>query len=555
MGDGRGGGFFRFSPVSSRREGTRRIVLAAAASPVPDDRTVAQGIALRRRFGQGEMLPLLALLLVAGTFHYLTLLRTPMPFVDESYYASQAWGIIHAGLNYGPLQPKVFSRFDGYANYYPWLGPWIESLAIRLLGLSLESVRLVSLSFGLVLLAVVYGIGLCLGGSRLGLLAAALLSVSSRFIYSAHLARPDVIVATLGYGAVALVIIDRRDRWPIRALLAGLMIGFAVDIHPNAVIYAPAVGVLYLLQRGWSAFRSRDCWCFALGVLAGLVYFVAAHILPSPATYSALNYINFGATKTPPILALDPRVWRESFADTALALLRITGATLPLLVAAIVSFGRLASIRERTALALFVVLAFEFLAVVAYKPDWYDILLAPAVDVLLAMLLLRWFGPGPRRPVGQRLVRIGVLILMVSTVGFNVASAVSSDAAGEYGKTVAAVKAEVPAGATVMGNPALWFGLPGVNWVTQADPSYYQRYAPAATLAEAFQEYHPDYLIADRFMDFHVVDNKDDLPQWAQIYQLPKTQLNQLLHDHGELVAAFPTKSWGTVRIYRLRWK
>src|SRR5205823_14310562 len=82
-----------------------------------------------------------------------SLLRTPAPFVDEAWYASRAWSLIHTGRAFGTLDAGVFDKYDGYWTYFPFLGTWFQALAIRILGLSLFSVRLVSLAFGLALLA------------------------------------------------------------------------------------------------------------------------------------------------------------------------------------------------------------------------------------------------------------------------------------------------------------------------------------------------------------------------------------------------------------------
>jgi hypothetical protein len=39
-----------------------------------------------------------ALTLTLGLFHLATLLRFPAPIVDEAYFASHAWGLIHFSI-------------------------------------------------------------------------------------------------------------------------------------------------------------------------------------------------------------------------------------------------------------------------------------------------------------------------------------------------------------------------------------------------------------------------------------------------------------------------
>ncbi|HLZ09262.1 MAG TPA: glycosyltransferase family 39 protein, partial [Chloroflexota bacterium] len=133
-----------------------------------------------------------------------TLLRLPAPDVDEMYFASRAVGLLRTGVPFGPLDSGVAQPFAGYWTYFPFIGTFFQSMAIRAFGLNLVAIRLPSLIFGLVLLYATYSIGRRLYSPSAGVVAALLVATSASFYYSAHVGRQDIFVAALGYLAISL---------------------------------------------------------------------------------------------------------------------------------------------------------------------------------------------------------------------------------------------------------------------------------------------------------------------------------------------------------------
>jgi len=155
-------------------------------------------------------LPSLLIAALIG-LHVWSLLRFPPPFVDEAWLASRAWGFVQSGRCFGALDVGIFDYVDGYWTFLPCLSVMLQAAALKLAGApSLPAARLVSLFFGLVLLGAVYWLGVRLRGRRLGGLSLLLVGLSYPFFYSAHLARPDVIAAALGYLTLAAYLQDRR---------------------------------------------------------------------------------------------------------------------------------------------------------------------------------------------------------------------------------------------------------------------------------------------------------------------------------------------------------
>ena len=133
-------------------------------------------------------------------FNLVTLMRFPTPFVDEGWNASRSWGLLHTGQTFGTLDAGVVRRVSELSRPFPWLGTALHVPLQALLGPSLLAMRLTSLLFGLVLLLVVYFVATRLYSPRAGLLAVLLVSLSLPFIFSAHIARHDIMVAAMGLG-------------------------------------------------------------------------------------------------------------------------------------------------------------------------------------------------------------------------------------------------------------------------------------------------------------------------------------------------------------------
>src|SRR5215217_3493052 len=165
----------------------------------------------------GQRYGLLAAILLIAIVHVATLMNAPAPFVDEAWLASRADGFLKTGYGVGELDAGVFERYPGYERYFWLLGPWLHSLPLRIAGINLFALRLESLLFGIVLLGIIYFIARRLGSYRCGLIAVLLGGFSLPFTISTHLARQDIVIATLGFGAIALQLYDNHKGLPVKA--------------------------------------------------------------------------------------------------------------------------------------------------------------------------------------------------------------------------------------------------------------------------------------------------------------------------------------------------
>ena len=492
---------------------------------------------------------------VLATFlalHGWSLLRFPAPFVDEAWLASRAWAFMRTGLAFGPLDSGVADRFAGYWTYNQWLMTFLDSLVLRFFNTpNLLAVRIVSLLFGLILLALVYVIAHRLGGQRLGLLSVVLVSVSWPFLYSAHLARYDIVAAAFGFAAIALYLNNRSSFWV--GLLAGVCVGLSFEIHPNGMIYAPAILALYFWDVRWSMLRQRWFWGLMLGGSIGLLFYAALHILPYPQTYLTLSRLAFAATRTPPLVTLDLRVMLQALIDSGWMLFGVYQPLLVIILWAIVVLLQRHSTSDQRLLVLIAALVLAHTLLIRNKFLYYAILVTPMLDVLVAAFLLEFIRWPWRGRLGDYLSRILVWGLTIGSIALTW-SVLRTDFWRTYQVTQSRINQAIRPGDSIMGSQVYWFGLyDHVYYSWELLPTY-QRYAPGSTLEDALREFHPDVFIRDGHVSTFVVDPGPQGDQYIQSLRLPRAELESFLNRRAELINSFYNSYFREVRMYRIKW-
>ncbi|HEY7416047.1 MAG TPA: glycosyltransferase family 39 protein, partial [Ktedonobacteraceae bacterium] len=422
--------------------------------------------------------PALVLLGVA-LFGLATLLNYPATFVDEGWNANRAWSLLQTGHQFASVDSGVYQQYAGYWTYWPYLAALIHAAFIWLFGLSLASVRLASLFFGLVLLTTVYFIARKLYSPKAGVIAMALLAVSSPFIYTSHMARHDIIVAAFGFGAIALYVTDEKSSLTVKSVLSGLLIALALDIHLNALIYGPIMLALFLLDYRRNILRTGRFWGFVLGGSLGVLYFVAMHFLQYPQTYFAIGGIGNGSAHTPPGLVLDPSLWQWSLIHTFDFLDLIL---LPVIVPAMIFLIRRQTRSDIKVLVLFGISVVSMAAIVQTKAPFYAILIAPTLPLVMSPYLdkiTEKVGKMTEWAFWRNLIVISILV----AVGcLNVYPAIhGSDA--EYQKVLGLIKQTIPAESLVYGSPTYWFALPNNHYVNWEQILFEQETMPDGTFS------------------------------------------------------------------------
>lgn len=519
------------------------------------------------RWRLGGWAALVVWLAVSTILHGATLLRYPSPFLDEANLGSSAWGVLHTGWAFGPLQAGVLSKLEGHWTYFPLLGSWLQSIPVHVVGFGLLPLRLTSLLFGVGLLVALYVIATSLYDRATGLTAVVVTTLSSAFLYSSHIGRHDIIVAALGYAAVALYLTDRSTRLSRRSVLSGLAVGLAFEIHPNAALFGPAVILLYLLDHGLATIRLPRFWGFVGGVAVGLMAWAALHVAQYPATFSAITSLAFASSKTPPLLSADPGIVAQSLLDTLLLAVWPLKLDVPavfvfpgtyravLLVWALASLTIRRSRSDTKALVLFGSLFVCLVALIQWKPPFYAVLLSPAGDLAIAALLRPAMGSRIRQAILPRVCRMGcVALLEFGVLLYWLFPVITQDAIADYRATASGIQSVVEPGSVLMGDHTFWLEWPHQRFVAFYELTYFPRYAPGSSLEDTFREYRPDYFVSSPFLEQFVTDDTSDFVPWAKILAISKRDLDDFLERRAQLAGEVETSTYGKVKVYRIDW-
>jgi hypothetical protein len=400
------------------------------------------------------------------------------------------------------------------------------------------------------LLLAVFFIGRRIGGQALGLLGACLTAVSAPFFISAHLARYDIFVAALGFSAMALYFYYRFSN-PWVAGLAGLLIGLAVEIHPNGLIYVPVILVLYFVDWRRSMLTKKQLFPFLAGLGVMLIFYAALHILQYPMTYLRISQLCYAPTHTPPILTLDPSVILQAFLDLFDSLLFTYLVASPLIVWAVVIPVKRHSINAKMFLLVAASLILAYVLWVRNQLVYYAILFTPVIDLLLASLLLQVL----RKPDNSSRVNIqGILVLSIITahVIFNLYP-LRQDVREDLPFVTNQLKQSIQNGDSIMGSQTYWFGFADHVYYSWEQLTYYQRYAPGSTVLEALRELKPDIFVVDGHLDGAISDEVGG-SQYVRQLRLPRSELAPFLSQNAELLNEFDGRYYGKVRVYRFHW-
>jgi hypothetical protein len=493
----------------------------------------------------------LALLGGVLAVHFWSLLRYPAPYVDEAWILSRAWAWLHTGVPFGQLDVGVLDLVPGGWRVLGLSGTALQSLPligaeqVRLFGPRLES-----LLAGTALLAIVFAIGTALADARLGALAALLTSVSRAFFDSAHLARPDIYMAVFAYAALAVHLWNTRRRCS-QAVLSGVLLGLAADVHPNAVVVLAAIALLFAIERGFGVLRAPDFWAFTASAALGIALPLAARILPDPGGYAATLGLVFGGDHAPPLTTLDLGVLMRSCTDSMKLFSRASAGGVPVLVGCglWMLYRRDRLCARLAAIALSMLLAFMLL--VRAKKVFYAIALGPALDLAIAGCLFQLWCELRARPW----MRFAVQLLAVMLVGRMLLGGIPElgrDGYAEYRLSQKRINATITASDSVMGSQQYWLGLQQHAFYSWEGLAFHGHAHPGASLQAAFDTFKPDIFIIDQELGQFITDRpRSNLER--DYLTLPAAQMTALLNKRGRLLASFPSP-YGLTMVFRMRW-
>lgn len=243
---------------------------------------------MRKRAGKWIIIYLTAFFML----NLLFLSKYPFMHSDESWLS----GLTRAMMSEGPgVTEPFFDLMPRFPHAIKILFHGIQMPFILAFGYNLFAVRLVSLLFGTALLYVFYKLcKLLFGGDIKPLVMTVVLSVDVQFIYASHMARQDIIIA-FGIVAVLYFVMLGIESWSYKKdVIAGVLTGVFVGVHPNSLMIALAVGALYLYYIFAKKLKVRNLLVLVgvvaafAGVFIGVSYSFDSQFLP--------HYMKFGST-------------------------------------------------------------------------------------------------------------------------------------------------------------------------------------------------------------------------------------------------------------------
>ena len=207
----------------------------------------------------------------------------PIVGEDEPWIAAAPIRLAAEGV-YGS---ELFTGYYGVErhNYqHQPVYPLIQAGVFKVFGVSVRTMRLLPVAFGLALLVAVFLLGRQAGDERVGALAVLLMvcmSVAATYrvtgvllLDRARINRYDIAVPV--FGLFALWAFNRASRGQARTWYApGLLTGLASLSHLYGIFWLPVFLLSLLRRTGWHAIRERPVWQLLAGFVAPWVPWIA----------------------------------------------------------------------------------------------------------------------------------------------------------------------------------------------------------------------------------------------------------------------------------------
>jgi hypothetical protein len=273
------------------------------------------------------------------------------PRTDEAHMASGPVNLVRTGemgTTVFETANSSYLRLERYSYWQMPLNLLFQAGWYQLFGVELFRARLLPVLFGALLIWVLWRLMLTVTGGdhTIAALAAALLALNYEMTMVASDTRPDMVCALGNFAAFAVYLAWRESNLPRAILLSTTLTAMALFCHPNGVLGALGLALLYL----WF---DRTRFAFSHLLLAGLPYVAGLalwgiYIVQDVEAFRMQFFYNAQDDGRLRML-LQPwlGIWREitekylglfaGFHPTAPKVLRVKVFALALIVAAVVS--------------------------------------------------------------------------------------------------------------------------------------------------------------------------------------------------------------------------
>lgn len=459
------------------------------------------------------------ILTLAIVINLIGLTDYPAPYCDEA--AESAYG--YSYIKYGDFSQAFLAREQGITTTRPLLGYYYYSglgIWLSVFGPTYVANRLYAFTGWLLLIGTTFLAGKKAYNELTGALASLLAAISLSVYQLSHINRPEIWVMATAMLILylTLVIEDQPAKWPY--ILLGLaVVQLPTEVYLSGMFFSVALGILVVWRSIRPTIDIRKLGFFALGSLLGIVFFVVLHLAsePSRAMDGLLSLITLNCAGCSSLSAFSfSSVVAKTIATTLASLYilfirDLRGLTLPFYFYTVVGLGTAFYLRrdgDKTLLIVWGISAGLFV-LLPYKSNFYVMVWDPLLAILAAASLTRLTSAMADRIIlkTRRLPAPAVLSLLAASplLIFNLGSQIWF-AARFMPRNVPRYQQEVqravPAGASVMADPLLWYVFVGRNSFT----SEWYWYVGTDLIETPTLEYEIGLVMDDLDIDFAIDD-------------------------------------------------
>jgi len=234
-------------------------------------------------------LVLILILLLSLLLRVYKLDQVPAGFwFDEAAFGYSAYSVLETGRDeFGVLLPTVFKNFGQHREplYFYWLVPFI-----KILGLSVFSIRLGSAVLGVLTTLTIYLLGKRLFGQRsISLIAAFLFAISPFALQFGRMQHENNLLVFLITIASYFFLLARKQRRYL--LLSGILFSLAFYTYVAARVFIPLFILLHLIIW-WDGFRRYKKNLVKVAVVMFILLIPLIHFLSTPNAWPRVKEVS-----------------------------------------------------------------------------------------------------------------------------------------------------------------------------------------------------------------------------------------------------------------------
>ena len=496
----------------------------------------------------------IALFLILLIFHLLSISFYPMTFPDDAVMGSRVQSFLINGHPLGSLETGAFSLVKDSEKTFSTLPYYIYSFIPQLSGeINLFTIRIIHILFIAVTLFLIFSIGSHIKDPLTGILAMLLLGFSNNFTYSSHIARADIIAATLGLLAIYIFLKNSNNN-PWLDFLTGIIVTLGIDFHPRVILYLPLIGLLYIQRFKLQAFIKKNSWIFILGVLVGAGTYYCLAIEPYQAVLAELATMTIGDSRTPPLLSLDFQQMGTALGEI-FVLLKDQDRALLVIFAEVL----LALIFIRKENGFNIIFSFGSLLLIAgIMPNFYDFNCGMGLPLIALGAALFY-----RRLISLPITSQRVGLICTCLIAFYLLYSFSnnlSDKINYYNEkcdlelenNAAMMQKEIKPDDVILGVDSFWFYFQNNPFHSWTNLKFLIN-RPNTSLEDAFRQLHPDYMIMDGRMSYFIRRRGPD-SKWFNSFMINADDFRAVTNKYAKKLFWRPDTCNHNLFLYKFDW-